>query len=149
MGIFDRERALIESWEDIVLQSVKDAFLKYDFVILDYLTNKQWFQKGQKSDGGIIKPAYSRITVKLKQRKGDPYDRVTLRDTGKLYRSIDVIVGDRAVILRINVDYYRKLELKYGKKILGIQEQFLKEFCENYIMPEIKKNIDDSITAFR
>jgi len=89
------------------------------------------------------------LTVKLKQKKGDPYDRVTLRDTGKLYRSIDVLIGERSVILRINVDYYRRLELKYGKKIIGVQNQFLEEFCENYILPQIQKNIDDSIAAFR
>lgn len=149
MGVFDAEINLIDSWKNVIDDSIKEAFRRYDFVIIDYITNKQWFQKGQKSDGKIIKPAYSRLTVKLKQKKGDPYDRVTLRDTGKLYRSIDVIIGERAVILRINVDYYRKLELKYGKKIIGVQNQFLEEFCENYIIPQIEKNINDSIAAFR
>lgn len=148
MGHFDAELELIESWKGVVDEAVKEAFRKYDFVIIDYLTNKQWFQKGQKSDGKIIKPAYSRITIKIKKKKGDPYDRVTLRDTGKLYRSIELIIGDRAIIAKVGVDYYKKLEEKYGKRILGIQDQFLEEFCENYIIPQIRKNINDTITAF-
>lgn len=147
MGVFDDEIAFVESWKVIIEDSVKEAFRRYDFVIIDYLTNKQWFQKGQKSDGGIIKPVYTRITIKLKQKKGDPYDRVTLRDTGKLYRSIDLIIGERALIARVTVEYFRRLELKYGKKILGIQDKFIEEFTENYILPQIKKNLDDSITA--
>lgn len=147
MGVFDKEIETIESLRLIIHDSIKEAFRRYDFVILDYLTNKQWFQKGQKSDGKIIKPAYSRITIKIKQAKGDPYDRVTLRDTGKLYKSIDLIAGERALIARITVEYFRKLELKYGKRILGIQDQFLEEFCENYILPQIKKNIDDKFTT--
>ena len=89
-----------------------------------------------------------RATIKIKQKKGDPYDRVTLRDTGKLYRSIEIIIGDRAIIAKVGVDYYKKLEEKYGKRILGIQDQFLEEFCENYIIPQIRKNINDTITAF-
>ena len=48
MGHFDAELELIESWKGVVDEAVKEAFRKYDFVIIDYLTNKQWFQKGQR-----------------------------------------------------------------------------------------------------
>ncbi len=147
MGHFDEELALIDSWKTIATESVKEAIRRYDFVILDYLTNKQWFQKGQKLDGKIIKPAYSRITVSIKQKKGDPYDRVTLRDTGRLYNSIEIIAGDRAAIARISVPYFEGLQKKYGDKILGIQDIFIVDFAENYVLPLLTKNINDSITA--
>lgn len=147
MGQFDEEIALIESWKLIATESIKEAIRKYDFVIIDYLTNKQWFQKGQKVDGKIIKPAYSRITVSIKKRKGDPYDRVTLRDTGRLYRSIDILAGERSAIARISVPYFAELEKKYGSKILGIQDIFIVDFAENYVLPLLTKNINDSITA--
>lgn len=148
MDDFSEEMALFDTFNEVLMESVKLAFKKYDFVVLDYLTNKQWFQKGEKSDGKKMKPGYKAITIKLKKKKGDPYDRVTLRDTGKLYRSIDLIVGERALIMQVNVDYYRALEKKYGSKIAGIQEKFLEEFCENYIIPEIQKNIYDTIARF-
>lgn len=147
MGNFDEELALIDSWKAIANESVKEAVRKYDFVILDYLTNKQWFQKGQKVDEKIIKPAYSRITVSIKKRKGDPYDRVTLRDSGKLYKSIDILAGERSVLVRILVPYFAKLEKQYGSKILGIQDIFIVDFAENYVLPILTKNINDSITT--
>jgi len=149
MGEFDKELALIDSWEIIAKESVKEAVRKFDFVILDYLTNKQWFQKGQKLDGKEIKPAYSRITVSIKQKKGDPYDRVTLRDTGRLYRSIDILAGERSAIARISVPYFADLVKKYGNRILGIQDIFIVDFAENYVLPILTKNINDSITAYR
>lgn len=145
MENFDEELAFLEGLKDTINEAIKEAFRRYDFVIVDIITNKQWFRKGQKSDGKIIKPAYKRLTIKIKQKKGDPYDRVTLRDTGKLYRSIELIIGERAVIAKIGVDYYAKLEKKYGSKIMGVQDNFLEEFCENYILPQIKKNINDTI----
>lgn len=148
MENFDKEIALIDSWKTIATESVKEAVRRYDFVILDYLTNKQWFQKGQKLDGKIIKPAYSRITVSIKQRKGDPYDRVTLRDTGRLYESIDILAGDRSAIARVSVPYFKKLQEKYGDKILGIQDVFIVDFAENYVLPLLTKNINDSITTY-
>lgn len=148
MGHFDKQIRFIESLEGVILESVKEAFSKYGFVVLDYLTNKQWFQKGEKSDGKKIKPGYKAITIKLKKKKGDPYDRVTLRDTGTLYRSIDLIVGERSLIMQVSVDYYAALEKKYGKRIAGIQKEFLQEFCDNYILPQIEKNINDKFAAY-
>jgi hypothetical protein len=148
MNDFEEELALIDSWKEIILESVKMAFKKYDFVVLDYLTNKQWFREGEKSDGKKMKPKYKAITIKLKKKKGDPYDRVTLKDTGTLYKSIDLIVGERALLMQVNVDYYAALEKKYGSKIAGIQEKFLQEFCDNYILPLIEKNINDTIARF-
>lgn len=147
MGYFDAEIRLLETIELSIKDIVKDTVRKYDFVILDYIRNKQLFQKGEKYDGKKIKPGYSRITIKIKQKKGDPYDRVTLKDTGKFYNTMQLFLGQSYIYVTINVSYYDKLEKKYGRKIIGLQEQFLEEFAENYIIPELKKRIDDIIAT--
>ena len=53
---------------------------------------------GQKSDGSIIRPAYSPATVRLKIRKGQPDDRVTLKDKGDFYKSIKPMVPEDVLI---------------------------------------------------
>lgn len=153
MSIFETAKKFVDSLPNIVEESIKEAFTRYDFVVIDYIKNKQLFTKGQDKDGEEIQSrflpkgtAYARLTVKLKQQKGDPYDRVTWRDTGKLYDSMRLSVGDREVSLIITVDYFKKLEFRYGTDVIGVQRQYLEEFTENYILPIITKNINDTIT---
>lgn len=153
MGHFDKELRFLDELPTLVNESIKEAFRQYGFVVLDYITNKQLFQKGEDAQGEKIQSkylekgiAYSSFTVKMKRQSGDPYDRVTWRDKGNLYKNMRLSIGDKEVSLIITVDYFGKLEARYGDDVLGVQRQYLEEFTENYIIPTIKKNINDRIT---
>lgn len=50
-------------------------------VVLE-LANQQQLEQGLDSTGRDITPEYTAFTVQEKQEKGQPVDRVTLRDSG-------------------------------------------------------------------
>jgi len=50
--------------------------------------NIQQMMGGRRSDGSNIEPEYTPFTVQIKKAKGQPYDRVTLRDEGDFQRDM-------------------------------------------------------------
>lgn len=82
----------------------------------------QLFQGLEATDLKII-PSYTKRTKRIKESKGQPTDRVTLKDTGEFYRGIRVdVVGE---LIRItSVDSKTSgLETKYGQEIFGLGTQ--------------------------
>jgi len=86
----------------------------------------EWQQEqmntGKKSTGGPIKPFYRPATVRIKKAKGQPYDRVTLKDTGAFQDSFFLVVkpGDgtfKVVFTNIKGPW---LVDKYGESIFGL-----------------------------
>ena len=100
--------------------------------------------KGFDAVGDKIKPAYSKLTISYKKRKGDPYDRVTLKDTGDFYRSTDVDTSATDFIIINHDEQFPKLAEKYGNKLLGLSEgnkHLLALKLKSQIIPKIKKKI--------
>lgn len=66
---------------------------------------------------------YKPFTIAIKKEKGQPYDRVTLKDTGEFHRSIFVRFQGDNVIIDSNSDLRDKLVQKYGVTIFGLTKQ--------------------------
>jgi len=82
--------------------------------------NTDQLHSGLRSDGSTITPPYKPYTVKKKQEKGDPYDRVTLRDEGNYYEGFRVRVSPtRAEMYNVD-EKSEKLKEKYGVLIEGL-----------------------------
>ena len=64
-------------------QVVASAIDAHDEDIVEL--NRTQLQAGQLSTGADIKPFYRPVTIKIKQRKGQATDKVTLRDKGGFY----------------------------------------------------------------
>lgn len=142
---FDKLRRVVREMKSSINPIIKETFEQNELIIKDFQVNKQLFEKGEDSKGSIIRPAYSPITIKIKKSKGQPIDRVTLKDKGKLYKSIKVVPKDDHVEITTSIEYAKYLFKKYGDDILGIQEELLRDFTEQYIIPNIKKSFDDKI----
>ncbi len=101
-----------------VLDAAKSAITETkDYAIA--VQKVQLFQ-GIESTGLAIIPSYTKRTKQIKAKKGQPTDRVTLKDTGSFYRGIRIdVVGE---VIRIDsVDPKKSdLETKYGKEIFGL-----------------------------
>lgn len=82
---------------------------------------------------------YTAYTIRQKQKKGDPYDRVTLKDTGDFYRSFKVEVFEDEFLIDA---YYLKggedLRGRWGDDLAGLTE-LSKEKLNNYVLPQIHK----------
>ncbi|MBO9151927.1 hypothetical protein ACFOTA_06900 [Chitinophaga sp. GCM10012297] len=75
---------------------------------------------GKRKTGGRIKPEYRPATKAIKRKKGQPTDRVTLKDTGFFHASLFLVVGQNDFGV-VSTD--RKgpwLVDKYGESIFGL-----------------------------
>jgi hypothetical protein len=99
------------------------------------------FDKGQDSNGTQFVPSYALSTKIIKKNKGQPTDRVTLKDSGDLYGNITIQANTTNAIIETNTDYFKYLLVHYkNNSILGIQDEAMEEFLIDYTLPEIEKN---------
>jgi len=89
-------------------------------VIVNYNTDKQLEDRGVGYDNKKLKPKYKRITVSIKQRKGQPSDRVTLKDTGAFHKSFTLQAFSNFFTITATNNKTDKLVEKYGEKIFGL-----------------------------
>ena len=89
---------------------------------VEVLNRGQLFQ-GEYTSSTPIKPDYTPTTKKIKRAKSQPFDRVTLRDTGSFYRGIQATVNKTDLTIESTDSKTNKLFNKYGSdELLGMNE---------------------------
>lgn len=145
MSVFAKEISLLRGINDEIHNVIINTIRKFDFVLLDYQTNKQMNTKRENSWGrqiGIYKnERYKRYRIS----KGLQVDSVDLRLTGKFQSTLEIITEENLFRIRANVDYADDLYEMYGPYILGLQEKYLSEFVNNYLIPEIRKMVSNKL----
>lgn len=122
-------KALTEAekgFENLVIKTSK----QFEAAILDLNTHEQLFLKGVDSQGQTIVPQYSRTTVQYKRAKRQPFNRVTLQDTGDFHLSFQVRFGKKDFAIYATDPKTNKLERKYGKDITGLTDKSSRELAE-------------------
>lgn len=142
-SILNDLKSTVEVLQKTINSSIQESIIQNKQIILELQTQEQMYQ-GIDSKGIDIKPAYADSTIKIKRKKLQPTDRVTLFDTGAFYNSLEIIAGQNDAIIRTVISYSVFLVDKYAD-ILGLDEQNWTVFLENYTIPTIKKNFDDII----
>jgi len=133
-------KSKVSQIEKSIYPTLKDVFTKYDNVIKETNTQEQLFNLGQDAKADSL-GSYAESTKRIKIRKRQPIDRVTLKDTGDFYDSITVTSTATEVIIETSIEYAKWLVKRYGKEILGIQDVFLNDFYLKYIVPELDNEI--------
>lgn len=84
---------------------------------------------------------YSPYTVRIKQEKGQPYDRVTLRDTGDFHKSFEVVF--EPVGFYITATDYKTQDLidRYGARIFGLTPENKQDLTIKYVVPVVREEI--------
>ena len=139
MDVFSEARRKIEALKENVNQVIKITFERNKSIIIEYNAKEQMYKLGENSKGSLIKPKYANSTISIKKSKGQPYDRVTLRDTGDFHKSLKVVAYDNYV--EVYSDSLKALGLveKYGDDIFGVRDDLMREFVEVYILPKIEQ----------
>lgn len=103
----------------------------------------QLFQ-GIGADDLKIIPSYSAKTKAIKIKKGQPIDRVTLRDTGAFYQGIRIdVVGE--VIRTDSIDEKSQdLQGRYGGEIFGMGTRYRERYVK-ILKPEFIKQIKSKL----
>jgi hypothetical protein len=105
-------------------------------LIID-LNQDQLYEAGQDSEGKSL-GKYSPYTIGIKQRKGQPTNRITLYDTGEFYESFTVKYTGGELVLDANGEKDdTNLFEEYGVDILGLNDRnmsiFIKELAKRII----------------
>lgn len=116
--IIDRAKRLQSSdaWMFALSQKeVQDEIIRLN-------TTNQLYEEGIRSDGSPLGP-YRPFTIEIKRQKGQPYDHVTLRDTGEFYASFRVFYDADTFEVTADGDKGDKnLFDVYGDNVLGLTE---------------------------
>lgn len=103
---------------------------------------------GIDSNGEFITPEYTERTVEIKKAKGQPYDRVTLRDEGDFHRSM-FMEGSSFPATFNSTDYKTPfLEDKYGE-FFGLTKESKSDLREGYTNAEVKRYYREQVLRLR
>lgn len=130
----------LRKFKDIIDQELKDEIMRNEEVIVKMIAEEQLYEYGIEGRGIEIASyrPYALRTIKKKQRKGQPYNRVTLRDTGEFHRSLKVVFDDNGFYVTSTDDKAQYLLEKYGKTIFRLTDENLKILLNEYIRPSLK-----------
>lgn len=134
----------VEDLQKSVNLSIQESVNKNKDVLKTMQTEQQMFE-GQTATEESIKPfPYAKSTINYKKRLGQPTDRITLKDTGDFYNSIEIEAKTDDFVISTQISYSIFLVEKYAD-ILGITDTNLNTFVNNYTLPVLKQNFDDII----
>lgn len=123
------------SSDDYVLNQVRNN----ESEILDL--NLEQLNQGIKGNSQNITPSYRPKTIQIKQLKGQPTNRVTLKDTGDFYQGFEIVYFNDRFVIDSEDEKAESLENKYGLDIFGLTDRNIQETIDIIR--------DDFIEAFR
>jgi hypothetical protein len=113
-------------------------------MIIEMNTQEQLFQKGVDSKGVPLMDIggdYADVTKGYKSRDNQPYDHITLKDTGDFYRSWTVrILADTIFIEADTIKDGDDLRQRWGNDILGLTDES-KQKLINYAIGKYRQHI--------
>ena len=120
----------------------QEVIKENESVIVDMNAETQLFEKGVNALGVSISSyrPYSDKTVEIKKMKGQPFNRVTLRDTGDFHSAFFVRVSRENFSIDSTDWKTKKLVKKYGDRdgdIFGLTDENLSELITEYVAPEV------------
>ena len=110
-----------------------------DAYIVDMNAEEQLFEQGINRLGVDIMDyaPYSPLTIAIKEEKGQPTNRVTLRDEGDFESSFYLEVGDKQFEIKASDFKTEDLIKKYGRQILGLTDENIAALIWQYIYPDL------------
>lgn len=142
-----RLKNVIQSLRKVDLERVAlTAFKENEHFALDLNTESQLFERGEDAEGNKIIPEYTPFTKMIKRHKGQPTDRVTLKDEGNFYRGFYVKSQKFPVIFDSRDSKTGELVFKYGKEIFGLSERSKEEFRQEHTNEAIQQKFKEQVS---
>jgi len=132
------DRAIQADIDNIMFDILKQEDDVIDLII-DLNTEEQLFQgidsQGRELADIDVGGPYAPITVAIKRTEGQPFDRVTLKDTGDFYKSFDVVpLKDGFEIVADTIKEGQNLEDRWGSDIIGLTELSIEQL-QAFLIP--------------
>ena len=132
----------LRKFKDIIYDELEKAMLDNSDVVVGMI-KKQLYNQGINGNNEEIMgyAPYKPRTIKKKRRKGQPTDRVTLRDTGAFYNSMQLkrVGGGFAIVAS---DYKTsRLQKKYKPTILRLTNENLNILLKSKVRPYLVRRL--------
>lgn len=141
MGILNDLLRRVQTFNDGLTggEYMAEIITEYDYQILDMNTETQLYEQGITATGISIMDyaPYSPVTIEIKQAAGQPYDRVTLRDTGDFHRSFFLQIDNEKFTFNAEDWKTRDLLRLYGDEIMGLTPENVQLLERTIILPEL------------
>lgn len=145
MDLVQRAEAFIalRGKEDQILLEISQQKDTQEFIIKTM--QDQLFESGEDGNGESL-GEYSATTTAIKRRKGQPTDRITLKDTGFFYStySIEPFEGGFVISANGKVSPGVDLLVRYGEDILKPNVESLLKFRDWYVI-KIKEYVKNTL----
>ena len=131
----------LRKFKPVLEDALKEEIERYQ----DFITDSIRIQLDMGIDGYYdeIRPPYAPRTIKRKIKKGQPTDRVTLKDTGKFYDSLYLEFDEGGFRILSNDEKAKYLIAKYGSPILRVDNENFNRFLRFYIRPALAERMKD------
>lgn len=139
MTVFSNKLKGVREFNTNIYAHAFDAVLDNEDVIVELITEEQLFEQGIRGDEVFIADyaPYSPLTVQIKQAKGQPTDRVTLRDEGDFHDSFFIKVGSDHFEVKASDSKTEKLRREFGDEIMEFTDENVNEIIWSYIYPAL------------
>ena len=138
--ITDLRDRVIKVNDDLTSGKMIQKIIKeHEAEIIDMNAQEQLFESGENSLGVSIASyaPYSPITIEIKKMKGQPTNRVTLRDEGDFESSFYLVISDSQFEIKASDWKTEELVKKYGSSILGLTRENIASLTWDYLYPEL------------
>lgn len=126
---------------------IQQIILENESYIVDMNAEVQLYEQGINNLGVDIADyaPYSPLTIEIKQSKGQPTNRVTLRDEGDFESSFFLEVGNTQFEIKASDWKTEELIHRYGRQILGLTDENISVLIWQYIYPDLSKAVKNSV----
>ena len=107
--------------------------------IVNWNTESQLYDQGVNRYGVSISSyqPYAQSTIKYKQKRGQPYDRVTLRDEGDFHKSFLVETSSDSFTIKATDFKAQWLDKRYTPYIYGLTDAHAETLAQEIIKPKL------------
>lgn len=149
MGLISDKIDALRQFKHDMFNNIRFIVEKYDYIIGDMNAQDQLYERGinRNNEELMSIDPYKDITVQIKRFRGQPYDRVTLRDEGDFHRSINVTARHNEFEIYATDIKTESLIRKYGDDMLGLTDDNIIELTWEYIYPELYERLTKSLST--
>lgn len=133
----EMSRRLHEHSPEFMEEKILSIMKEEEHTIADM--NIEQMMSGENADGSEIFPEYTERTKQIKEAKGQPSDRVTLRDEGDFHQQMFIETSHFPVVFSSRDYKADMLKEKYGEGIFGLNKQNFQEMARENVLPRLQE----------
>lgn len=137
----------LRAFRDSLPRLLEDAVRSKEDVIISAIANDQLYRRGIEGRGIKIMDyePYTKATIKIKKKKGQPTTRVTLRDTGSFHKSMFLVFDSEGFYVTSSDEKTGKLVARYGETIFRLTDENFNRILNKHIRRELVKQLKKAV----